>query len=192
MLIIADDTASPEYCAADLLAQAEHDELASVILITTSKTFADLVNKEVVQQLAALSRRETIAKSLERGIIVVVSNVDEAIELANLYAPEHLSLMIDKAGSYLNSINNAGCVIVGRNTTVVLGDYVAGPSHVLPTGGTARFSSPLNISDFIKYINVIKDDESGLPKLYQAASIIARAEGLDAHARAVERRLKPD
>lgn len=192
LLIIADDTASPEYCAADLLAQAEHDELASVILITTSKAFADLVNKEVAQQLAALSRRETIAKSLERGIIVVVSNVDEAIKLANLYAPEHLSLMIDKAGSYLDSINNAGCVIVGRNTTVVLGDYVAGPSHVLPTGGTARFSSPLNVSDFIKYINVIKDDESGLPKLYQAASIIARAEGLDAHARAVERRLKPD
>jgi len=192
LLIIADDTASPEYCAADLLAQAEHDELASVILITTSKTFADIVNKEAAQQMAALSRRETIAKSLERGIIVVVSNVDEAIELANLYAPEHLSLMIDNAGSYLNSINNAGCVIVGRNTTVVLGDYVAGPSHVLPTGGTARFSSPLNISDFIKYINVIKDDESGLPKLYQAASIIARAEGLDAHARAVERRLKPD
>jgi len=191
VLIIADETTNPEYCAADLLAQAEHDPLASAILITTSRRLADGVNQEVEQQLKDLPRRAIAVESLNnRGKIVVVNDVDKAIELANLYAPEHLCLMVDRAFSYLDKISNAGCVFIGENSTVVLGDYVAGPSHVLPTGGTARFSSPLNIMDFIKFINMVDVDEAKLNQLGQAAAIIARAEGLEAHARAVEKRLK--
>ncbi|MFC2002093.1 histidinol dehydrogenase [Chloroflexota bacterium] len=192
VLIIADETANPAYCAADLLAQAEHDPLASAILVTTSGKFADEVKREVEQQLSSLSRRAIAAESLSRGIIAVVASVDEAIELANLYAPEHLCLMLEEADSYLDKVHNAGCIIAGRDSAVVLGDYVAGPSHALPTGGTARFNSPLNVSDFIKFINVVSVDEPGLKELGPAASIIARAEGFDAHARAVEKRLKAD
>jgi len=190
ILIIADETTNPEYCAADLLAQAEHDSLASVVLVTTSRQLADEVNREIVHQLEGLSRRDIAAESLNRGMIAVVSNLDKAIELANLYAPEHLCLMIEDAALYLDRIQNAGCVIAGKNSTVVLGDYVAGPSHALPTGGTARFSSPLNVSDFIKLINVVTVDEAGWKQLGPAASVIAKAEGFDAHARAIERRLK--
>jgi len=191
VLIIADETANPEYCAADLLAQAEHDPLASAILITTSPRLADKVNQEVEQQLKDLPRQAIATESLDnRGKIVVVMDVDEAIELANLYAPEHLCLMVDRATSYIDKVSNAGCIFIGGNSTVVLGDYVAGPSHVLPTGGTARFSSPLNISDFIKFINLVNIDKADLKQLGQAAATIAKAEGLEAHARAVEKRLK--
>ena len=123
-------------------------------------------------------------------MIVVVASLEEAIELANLYAPEHLCLMVDRATAYINKVTNAGAVVVGKNSTVVLGDYVAGPSHVLPTGGTARFGSPLNISDFIKFINLVNIDKISLKQLGRAASDIARAEGFDAHARAVEKRLE--
>jgi len=191
VLIIADETANPEYCAADLLAQAEHDPLATAILITTSRQMADKVNREVEQQLGSLPRQAIATESLEnRGIIAVVSGMDEAIELANLYAPEHLCLMVEKADSYLDKLSNAGCIVAGNRSTVVLGDYVAGPSHVLPTGGTARFSSPLNVGDFIKLTNLVTVDEASLKQLGQAASTIARVEGLEAHARAVEKRLK--
>ncbi len=191
VLIIADETANPEYCAADLLAQAEHDPLASAILLTTSRRLAEKVNQEVEQQLGDLPRQAIAAESLEsRGMIVVVASIDEAIELANLYAPEHLCLMIDKATSYIDQVSNAGCIVVGEKATVVVGDYVAGPSHVLPTGGTARFSSPLNVSDFFKLTNVITVDEAGLKKLGRVAQTIASAEGLEAHARAVEKRLE--
>ncbi len=191
VLIIADETANPEYCAADLLAQAEHDPLASAILVTTSPRLANEVKQEVEQQLKALPRQTIAAESLaNRGIIAVVASVDEAIELANLYAPEHLCLMIDKAASYIDRISNAGCIVIGEKPTVVLGDYIAGPSHVLPTGGTARFSSPLNVSDFIKFINVVTVDDASLKKLGQAAQALANAEGLEAHALAVEKRLE--
>lgn len=189
ILIIADETASPEYCAADLLAQAEHDALAAVILVTTSRKLADDVNQEITMQLRDLSRQDLILESLNKGVIVVVANLEEALELANRYAPEHLCLMVENASSYIGKVVNAGCIITGINSTVVLGDYTAGPSHVLPTGGTARFSSPLNVTDFIKFINTITIDNAGLKQLGKAASIIARAEGLDAHARAIEKRL---
>ena len=192
ILIIADAAASPEYCAADLLAQAEHDSLASVILVTTSRQLADEVNKEITAQLRRLSRKDMIIESLDKGIIAVVADLDEALELANLYAPEHLCLMIENASSYIDKISNAGCIITGRNSTVVLGDYIAGPSHVLPTDGTARFSSPLNVTDFIKFINTITIDNDGLKQMGKAASIIARAEGLDAHAQAIEKRLNKE
>jgi len=191
VLIIADDTASPEYCAADLLAQAEHDELAEAILVTTSAELAERVTGEVSRQLEELSRKEIAAASLEQnGKIVLVSNMDEAVELANLYAPEHLLLMVDKAESYLDRLSNAGCIILGEKGTVVLGDYVEGPSHVLPTQGTARFSSPQNILDFVRLTNVVSVDESNLAELGPAAMAIADFEGFDAHVRAVERRLK--
>jgi len=191
VLIIADETANPEYCAADLLAQAEHDPLASAILITTSRRLAAEVSQEVERQLESLPRQGIATESLEnRGMIAVVASMGEAIELANLYAPEHLCLMVDKAASYIDQVSNAGCIVAGEKATVVLGDYVAGPSHVLPTEGTARFSSPLNVFDFIKFTNMINIDEAGLKELGQAASVIARAEGLEAHARAVEKRLE--
>ena len=191
VLIIADETANPEYIAADLLAQAEHDPLASAILITTSPWLADEVNQEVEGQLKALSRQAIASECLaSRGIIVVVSNVDEAVELANLYAPEHLCLMVDRAASYIDKVSNAGCIFIGENSSVVLGDYVAGPSHVLPTGGTARFSSPLNIGDFIKLMDLVNIDKVDLKQLGRAASIIARAEGFEAHAKAIEKRLE--
>ncbi|MDH5695165.1 MAG: histidinol dehydrogenase [Dehalococcoidia bacterium] len=191
VLIIADETANPKYCAADLLAQAEHDPLASAILITTSRGLADEVNKEVEQQLKGLERQAIAAESLKnRGMIIVVADIDEAIELANLYAPEHLCLMVKGADAYLDRVRNAGCIFIGDNSTVVLGDYVLGPSHVLPTEGTARFGSPLSILDFIKFTSLVNVDEASLKQLGRAAAVIARAEGLDAHARAVERRLK--
>jgi histidinol dehydrogenase len=190
VLIIADEGANPRYCAADLLAQAEHDPLASAILITTSRRLADEVGQEVKQQLKSLERQTIAAESLEnRGMIVVVTNIDEAIELANLYAPEHLCLMVQKAASYINRVSNAGCIFIGENSTVVFGDYVAGPSHALPTGGTARFSSPLNVTDFIKIMDLVNIDGARLEELGQAAVTIARAEGFEAHARAVEKRL---
>ena len=193
VLIIADERANPEYCAADLLAQAEHDPLASAILVTTSRWLAEEVNKQVEQQLQGLKRKAIATESLaNRGMILVVTNLDEAIELANLYAPEHLCLMVDDAASYVSKVSNAGCIFVGINSTVALGDYIAGPSHVLPTGGTARFSSPLNITDFVKFINLINIDGASFKKLGQAAATIANAEGLEAHAETIEKRLKAD
>jgi histidinol dehydrogenase len=189
VIIIADDTASAAYIAADLLAQAEHG-LATSILITTSRKLAEAVNLESEKQLKDLSRRDIIAEALEkRGFIAVVSSMDEAIELANLYAPEHLCLAVKNADSYVDKVRNAGCLFVGENAVEALVDYVAGPSHVLPTGGTARFGSGLNILDFVKLISVVKTNNTDLKQLGGAASIIARAEGLDAHARAVEKRL---
>ena len=191
VLIIADETADAAYCAADLLAQAEHDPLASAILVATSKSLAGEVEREVERQMGALSRRATIKECLEnRGVIVVVDNIDEAIQLANLYAPEHLYLAVKDVKPCIDKITTAGCVVAGRNSTVVLGDYVAGPSHVLPTGGSARFSSPLNVLDFIKLTSLVNVDESELEELGPAAMTIAGAEGFDAHARAIAKRLE--
>ncbi len=190
VLIMADENSNPEYCAAELLAQAEHDPLAEAHMVTTSRRLADEVFREVAQQLKGISRQSIAGESLRRGVIAVVDTLDEAIKLANLYAPEHLCLMIEEADACIARITNAGCIFTGRGATVVLGDYVAGPSHALPTGGTARFSSPLNILDFVKFTSVINTDKLDIKQLGKAASIIARTEGLDAHARAVERRLK--
>jgi histidinol dehydrogenase len=148
------------------------------------------VNQEVEEQLALLKRREIAGKALkDRGIIAVVSSIEKAIELSNMYAPEHLCMDINGAEAYIDKIKNAGCVFIGDEPTVVMGDYIAGPSHVLPTGGTARFSSPLNITDFVKYTNIVNVDKRSLIELGQTAITIARAEGLEAHARVVEKRL---
>lgn len=190
ILIIADETANPEYCAADLLAQAEHDALASAILVTTSRRLADGVKREVEHQLDSLPNNAIAAESLSAGgKIVVVANLDEAIALANLYAPEHLSLMVENAPGYVDRITNAGCIFIGGRSTVVLGDYVAGPSHVLPTGGTARYGSTLSVADFLKFTSLVNLAEADVKRLGQAAVTIARAEGFEAHARAVEKRL---
>ncbi len=191
VLIIADEDADPAYCAADIVAQAEHDPLASAILVTDSAGLAAEVAKAVEQQLKSLERRDIAAEAIKnQGLIAVVDGIGQAIELANLYAPEHLALMIKDADAYIERISNAGCVFIGNSATVVLGDYVAGPSHVLPTSATARFSSPLNILDFVKLINVVDADKGTLKKLAKAAATIARAEGLEAHARAIEKRLR--
>jgi histidinol dehydrogenase len=190
VFIVADAKADPSYCAADMLAQAEHDPLSTAILATSSPELADAVTIEVGRRLPDMKRRQIIEKSLnEKGIIAVVADVDEAVRLANLYAPEHLLLLVADAGSYLEKIENAGCVFAGYKATVAIGDYVAGPSHVLPTGGTARFASPLNVNDFIKLTDAVLVDSVLLKKLGAAAATIARAEGLEAHARAVEERL---
>jgi histidinol dehydrogenase len=191
VLIIADDYASVEYCAADLLAQAEHDQLPQVILVTTSTRLALEVQKELNIQLTSLPRQQTAAEALEsRAIIAIVDTLDEAIQLSNLYAPEHLELMIERAESYIEQITNAGCIFVGEMAPVPMGDYISGPNHSLPTGGTARFSSPLNIADFIKFIDVVKVNKAQIRKLGPSAITIARAEGLEGHARAIEKRLK--
>ncbi len=193
VVIIADDTASPAYCAADLLAQAEHDPLASAILITASERLADEVNQEVEKQLKDLKRRSIAAESLlKQGVIAVVADIDEAVALANLYAPEHLCLMVKEADALIERLVNAGCIVTGESATVVLGDYIFGPSHVLPTGATARFASPLSVLDFVKLTSLLEVDKATLRKLGRAAAAIARAEGLEAHARAVEKRLEAE
>ena len=190
VVIIADESADPAACAAEMLAQCEHDALASAILITVSARVADEIKSEVAKQVAFLPKGMIAGASLQRnGVLAVVDGIEQAIELSNLYAPEHLCLDVACARDYLDKIANAGCVFIGDKPTVVMGDYVAGPSHVLPTGGTARFGSPLNITDFIKYINVVDVSNELLSELGPAAVAIARAEGLEAHARAVEKRM---
>ncbi len=186
IIIIADERADPALCAADLLAQAEHDPLASVILITTSADLADQVDKEIDMQLGKLKRCSSAGAAVNAGMIVLVDNMVQAVELANLFAPEHLSLMASDASALVHKIRNAGCIFVGENSSVVLGDYVAGPSHVLPTGGSARFDSPLGVDDFLKVSNIIALDETAMTELSRAAMVIAEAEGLDAHAQAVD------
>ncbi|HEY4711522.1 MAG TPA: histidinol dehydrogenase [Dehalococcoidia bacterium] len=190
IVIVADGTANPAFCAADLLAQAEHDPLALVILITTSADLADKVGKEIEIQLRKLKRRSTIKKAIDAGMLVLVDDMEQAVELVNLFAPEHLSIMTSDASALISKIRNAGCIFVGENSPVVLGDYVAGPSHVLPTGGSARFGSPLGVADFLKITNIIALDKPAMRRLSRAAVVIAEAEGLDAHAQAVERRLR--
>jgi len=189
-IIFADETANPVICAADLLAQAEHDPLASAILITTSSELAARVNQEIENQLIRLERREIAATSLEnKGGIIIVTDVDQAVELINDYAPEHLSLMMRDAWSYSEKIKNAGGVFIGEDSPEAMGDYTAGPSHVMPTGGTARFNSPLTTDDFLKVTSVIAIDSQTLRAIGPAAAIIAQAEGFSGHARAVEIRL---
>ena len=192
IVIITDEKANPAICAADLLAQAEHDPLASIVLITSSADLADTVDREIDIQLRKLKRRSVIKKAVDGGMLVLVDNMGQAVELVNLFAPEHLSIMTSNPSALVRKIRNAGCIFVGENSPVVLGDYVAGPSHVLPTGGSARFSSALGVPDFLKVTNIIALDGPAMQRLSQVAAVIAEAEGLDAHARAIERRTKAE
>ena len=187
-VVLADESADPAHCASDLLAQAEHDEMASSILITTSAELAERTDAEVERQLTDLERLDIARQSLERnGAIVVVPGIDEALDLANRLAPQHLCLAMKDARACLGRIRNAGGIFI--DTPEAIGDYTAGPSHVMPTGRTARFSSPLSVLDFLKVSVLVDADDRTLRELGPAAATIARAEGLTAHARSIERRL---
>ncbi len=187
ILIIADETANPVWVAADLLSQAEHDELAGAFCITTHFEHALKIKDEVEKQLKSLSRREIAEKSVERwGTIFVVENLDEACRLADEIAPEHLEVMTANPWELLPKLNNAGAIFLGPYATEPLGDYVLGPNHTLPTGGTARFYSPLGVYDFVKRSSVLFVSEEGFEEVKEAAKILAEYEGLEAHKRAVE------
>lgn len=189
VLIIADNSASAGYCAADMLAQAEHDPEAAVVLVTDSTELADKVEAEIALQLQALGHRPALQDALSNAVLAVVESLAEAVVLSNEFAPEHLELLVSRPRDYLDDIRNAGCICLGEESPVVMGDYIDGPSHVLPTGGSARFSSVLGIEDFVKYSSVAQLSGATMSRLGPLAVTIARAEGLEAHARAVERRL---
>ncbi len=182
IIIIADDSANPSFIAADLLGQAEHDEFASSILITDSKRIAVAVDKEIEKQLAELIRKEIARKSIDNyGAIIITKDIKDSVELSNHIAPEHLEVMTKKPTNVLPMIKNAGAIFLGEWTPEALGDYSAGPNHTLPTGGTARFSSPLGVYDFVKRSSLLSFKKEGFAKLAKAVKIIAEAEGLEAH-----------
>ncbi len=186
-LIIADASANPTLCAADLLAQAEHDALARPVLVCTSEPLAEQVAREVETRLRRLSRESVARAAVEgQGTIALVETTEQAIQLANLFAPEHMCLAVRDPWSWVGKIRNAGAVFVGEFSHEVLGDYVAGPSHVMPTSGTARFNSGVGVHKFLKTIPVIALDDSESVALSRTAAVIARAEGLTAHAEAAE------
>ncbi len=187
-LVIADGSANPQLAAADLLAQAEHDVLASAILLTPSRAFAEKVQQAVMERMKNLARDAILEESLaNRSGIVVVDNLMQAFDLANAYAPEHLCLLLENAYQWVGHVQHAGGVFLGEQSYEVLGDYVAGPSHSMPTGGSARFGSPLNVLDFVKIVSLIGLQDT--PELSRQAAILARAESLSAHAAAAEARL---
>jgi histidinol dehydrogenase len=189
-LVIADANADPRLAATDLLAQAEHDTLASAILLTTSSELAERVQAEIGQQIEELSRADIAAQAIERqGGIVVVPTVEDAVRLANEYAPEHLCLLVQDPWRYVGLVRNAGGIFLGERSFEVLGDYVAGPSHIMPTGGTARYASPVNVDDFRKIISLVGLNDAALARIGPAAAKLAAAEGLTAHEAAVRRRL---
>jgi histidinol dehydrogenase len=188
-LLIADETARPSLVAADLLAQAEHDPLATALLITPSPRLAEKVQAEVARRQPSLGRRAIVEESLARqGAILVVADLDEALALANEYAPEHLCLLVADPWSLVGRVRNAGGIFVGEGSSEALGDYVVGPSHIMPTRGTARFASPLHVGDFRKVSSVFCVAPSAGGRLAPAAQAIARVEGLTAHAAAVAAR----
>ena len=190
-LVVADDSADLELVAADMIAQAEHDALASAILITTSQALADAIPAEIARQVAVLDREDIIRTSLaSNGLIAVVDSLEYAVDCSNEYAPEHLCLLVRDPWSLVPRVRNAGGIFVGESSPEAMGDYTAGPSHVMPTGGTARFSSPVNIGDFQKVISLAAGNEKAITALGPATMQIARSEGLSGHAMAIERRLR--
>jgi histidinol dehydrogenase len=189
-MIIADETADPDWVAADLLAQAEHDVQASAILLTPDENMARRVQQAVIKQMQHLSRNMIIRTSLEnKGGIVLTSSLAEAAELANAYAAEHLCLSVADPHGLMEQINNAGGFFLGDHSFEVLGDYIAGPSHIMPTGGTARFASPLNVLDFVKISSVIALNTETSTRLSPLASAFAEVEELTAHAAAAKARM---
>ncbi len=184
VLIIADYNANPAYIASDLLSQAEHDEQAAAVLITPSYSLAQKVSDEVERQLDLLPRKGIAANAIENyGTIIVTESIDEAFDISNGFAPEHLEIMTSEPEQYLEKVRSAGAVFLGEWSPEPLGDYFAGPNHVLPTSGTARFSSPLSVDDFIKKTNYVCYDKKSLKACYNDIKRFAEAEGLDAHAR---------
>jgi histidinol dehydrogenase len=193
-VVVADDSANPAWVAADLLAQAEHDVLATAILLTPSRDLAEAVQAEVEQQMASLGRANVIATSLARqGGVVLTPDLATAVRLADDFAPEHLCLSVREPAVWAGQIRNAGGLFLGEHSFEVLGDYVAGPSHVMPTGGSARFASPLNVLDFVRITSVIALDAETAGRLCRGAALVANAESLTAHgAAALARQAKSD
>ena len=191
VLIIADDSANPVHVAADLLSQAEHDKLAASILVTNSKELAKNVAEQLEIQLKELEREEIARTSIEnQGRIIITKTIDEAIKISNEIAPEHLELAVSNPFELLTKIKNAGSIFMGHNTPEPLGDYLAGPNHTLPTSGTAKFSSPLSVDDFIKKSSFIYYSKKGLEEVKDKVIKFAESEGLTAHARSVSKRFE--
>ncbi len=191
ILVLSDGTGSPEWVAADMLSQAEHDEMASAVLITTDEKFASIVEKEIKVQLARLPNRKIAEKSMDDyGAIIIADSLLEAVELANEIAPEHLELFVREPWNLLQGIKNAGAVFMGYYSPEPAGDYFAGPNHVLPTGGTARFFSPLSVDDFIKKTSLISFTPEALKSAGSDVVRLARSEGFIAHAESIAKRLK--
>ncbi len=191
ILVLADGTCNPEYVAADLLSQAEHDKLASAVLITDSEELAKKVSEELEKQIPELPRCEIARTSIDtNGKIIIAENMKQAVEISNEIAPEHLEVCVDNPFELLNLITNAGSIFLGKNVPESLGDYLAGPNHTLPTSGTARFSSPLSVDDFIKKSSFIYFSEDALNEVGEDVVRFANKEGLHAHGRAVSKRLK--
>lgn len=184
ILVIADGKSNPKHVAADLLSQAEHDKMASAVLVTESLSLAKEVQKEIEIQLENLPRKEIARASIENnGKIIVAKDLEQVIMVSNEIAPEHLELIVDNPFNYLDKITNAGSIFMGRYCPEALGDYYAGPNHTLPTSGTARFSSPLSVDDFIKKTQFTFYTKEGLEKVYKDVAFFAKKEGLDAHAK---------
>jgi histidinol dehydrogenase len=191
ILIVCDGKTDPDWIAMDLFSQAEHDEEAQSILVCPDSDFIEQVKQSIVRLLQEMPRKEIITKSLEdRAAIISVDTMEQAIEVANLIAPEHLELSMDDAQQWATKIRHAGAIFMGRFTAEALGDYCAGPNHVLPTSGTARFSSPLGVYDFQKRSSLIGCSHDGASELGKTASVLAHGEGLTAHARSAEYRIK--
>jgi histidinol dehydrogenase len=191
VLIITDGSCSSRWVAADLLAQAEHDEMAIPCCITTSSKYAKEVKSSVLNQLSKLSRKDIAGESVKNhGRIFIVKDLDFAVEVSNDFAPEHLELCVEKPKQLLSKIRNAGAIFIGSTSTEAFGDYIAGPSHVLPTGGAARFSSPLSVYDFVRMPSVISISKQGFKSLSKSVMNLAYSEGLEAHALSVKTRLQ--
>ncbi|MGM0237737.1 histidinol dehydrogenase [Enterococcus sp. AZ103] len=193
VLIVADESGKANWLAADMIAQAEHDTLAQAILVTTDADLAEAVEAEVSKQLAALPRQKIAEASLnQNGKIILVKDLKEAVEIANLVAPEHLELAVKEPFALLSQVKNAGSVFLGHHTPEVLGDYLAGPNHTLPTEGTARFYSPLSVDDFVKKSSYLYYDEAALKEVGAAVAYFAETEDLVGHARSMQLRLEAD
>ena len=191
ILVLADETATPRYVAADLLSQAEHDELASAILITTSKELAEKVSEEVDGFVKVLERAPIIQKSLDNyGYILLADNMEDAIDAANAIASEHLEIITKNPFDTMTRIRNAGAIFLGEYASEPLGDYFAGPNHILPTNGTARFFSPVNVDDFIKKTSIISYSRQALEKVHSQIETFAKSEGLTAHANSIKVRFE--
>lgn len=191
--VLADDSADPAYVAADLLSQAEHDEMASAILVTTSEAFAKACQEEVQRQLAVLPRRDIAAASIEKyGVILLVDSIEEGIGVINQLAPEHFELMVEEPMAYLGLVENAGAIFLGPYSSEPVGDYFAGPNHIIPTNGTARYSSPVDVDDFIKKSSLIYYSKEALLQNGETIMELARREGLEGHARAIEIRMRKE
>lgn len=191
ILIISDKNSNPDWIAMDLFSQAEHDELAQSILVSDDESFLNKVNISIDKLIKDMPRKEIIKKSLtNRGIFILVKNIEEAANVSNFIAPEHLELAVDSPNILLKKIKHAGAIFIGRNTCEAIGDYCAGPNHVLPTSGTARFSSPLGVYDFQKKSSLISLSEASASSLGEIASTLAKGEGLYAHSSSAEYRIK--